>query len=170
MSVLFWNCANGALAKFDFIEHLIKSENPEILFITEAEIKLGRDFNCLAIPGCEIEFGGTLKWGKTRQIAYVKHGSGFNRHHDLENDMSEIMVFWKDGLRICGVYRPFKNIQNLTNKEAFQILIDQLNALSSTPDDVLIAGDMNVNWYSTSVLKARMNEWSEAPLVKKLST
>jgi hypothetical protein len=159
--IAFWNCANGALPKFDFIEHFIAKLKPEILFVSEAEIKNERDYKCIDIVGYSSEFSKTREFGISRQMAYVRANSGFSRVADLENGKSEVLVFWKNGLRVCGVYRPFKNVCGLKSKEAADLLLMNLDQIASTNDDLIIAGDMNVNWMSSSVLKSRLEDWSE---------
>jgi len=160
--VVFWNCANGAVAKFDFIEQVISDSKPDILFVSEAEIKTGRNYDCLSVSGYEIEVSQTLLEGSARQIAYVKQGCGFKRLKNLENGTSEVLVFWRNGLRVCGVYRPFKNIKEKTSTQAFASLVKNLEVIAATPDDVIIGGDFNVNWKSRSNMKRKLVEWSES--------
>jgi len=60
---IFWNCANGVIAKFDAIEYYIKTKVPDIFFIAEAEIKKSKDYSCMSFPGYQAEFSSTLTHG-----------------------------------------------------------------------------------------------------------
>lgn len=62
--IIFWNCANGIVAKIDFIKHYLLSMKPELMFVTEAEIKRDLSYKCLDVSGYNILFSKTLSFGK----------------------------------------------------------------------------------------------------------
>jgi len=161
MSVIFWNCAGGLVAKIDFINYTLSAFSPEILFVSEAEINLNKNYDCVKVPGYKLEVSKTISHGKARQAAYVKNSSDVVRRPDLENGVSEVIVFSNARSVICGVYRPFKNIQGTSPSQALTNLLECLNRVVETHKDVIVGGDFNVNWLSQSAFKNRVEEWAE---------
>lgn len=159
--IIFWNCANGALAKIDFIKSYIAEFSPLLLFISEAEIKKDRNYSCLMVKDYFLEVSSTIGHGVARQIAYVKKDSGFERVKSLENGLSEVLVFKKGNLKVCGVYQPFKTVQNKSSSEAFELLITNLHDISNTGDDLIVSGDFNINWFKQTLKKTKLEDWAE---------
>jgi hypothetical protein len=161
MKFVFWNCAHGLMAKHDLILHYISKFTPEIFFVSEAELRINKNYSCLTVPGYDLEVSKTLGAGFSRQAAYVRTGSSFKRKADLENGESEVMVFSNNTLKVCGVYKPFKPPPSRSTGEAFNLLMNNLGSITSSGSDVIIAGDFNVNWNSEGLQKRRLESWAE---------
>ncbi len=71
MKAVFWNCSHGASAKIDIIQNYVHASNPELLFISEAEIKPDRDCQCLNLVGYHLGVSKMLKHGLARTLVYV---------------------------------------------------------------------------------------------------
>jgi len=63
------------MAKFNIIEHYLEQFKPEIMFVSEAEIKKGQNYMCFSVRGYTIEVSKTIEWGMARQVAYIKQNS-----------------------------------------------------------------------------------------------
>jgi hypothetical protein len=159
--VLFWNCARGAVPKIDFINQYVADFKPVIFFISEAEIKKDKDYSCLVIDNYEIEYSKTVSFGMARTMAYLRKGSGFRRVGDLEGEDNELIIITNGRQTYCGVYRPFKNINNKTSAELFEGLLSKLDRVIQTYPDVTVGGDWNINWHSNSSLRRKLANWSE---------
>ncbi len=160
--MLFWNCRHGMLAKLDIISYYLDSYAPELLFVSEAELQSNKDYSCLSVSGYCLEVSKTIKEGKARQAAYIKVGSKFKRRLDLEDGLSEVMVFADRQTRICGVYRPFKPPAGKTLAEAFDLMLECLNKVTMCGAEVIIGGDFNVNWHANSPKKKKLEMWAES--------
>lgn len=159
--VLFWNCSHGMVAKVDYIHHYLTALKPEIFFISEAEINKDRNYSCLSFQGYDLQVSKTVSCGKARLAAFIKVDSNFNRVSELENGLSEVMVFENKNLRVCGLYRPFKNLNGHTSGVAFDLLLKNLEILVKDNKDLIIGGDMNVNWLTKHPLLPKLSCWME---------
>jgi len=132
-----------------------------LFFISESEIKKDRDYSCLFVNDYTLEMSLTVTHGVARQMAYVKNGSGFERVRSLENGLSEVMVFKKGNLKVCGIYHPFKTVMKKTSAEAFELLIANLHQICNTGDDLIVSGDFNINWLKQTLRKSKLEDWAE---------
>jgi len=105
-------------------------------------------------------FSKTLSLGKARQAVYVMRGSRFKRAEHLENGLSEVIVLDNGSVKVCGVYRPFKNINSLTSGAAFDLLLGNLENITKCNSDLIIGGDFNVNWTDHPLLP-KLCDWME---------
>jgi hypothetical protein len=162
MSVIFWNCSHGVTAKIDILKHYVSIYQPLALFVSEAEIKIDKSYDCIFIPGYKLEISKTVQFGKARTVAYVNENSKFKRQSELENGESEMIVLSDGRVRLCGVYRPFK-IPNARSKDAaFKVLLESLERVVSGDADVVVGGDWNVNWLQrSSPMKRQLETWCE---------
>ena len=159
--ILFWNCAHGAIAKFDFISYYIASFKPVLFFVSEAEIKMNRDYKCLEVVGYRLEFSKTLTHGMARSMVYVRNDANFVRLEHLENAQSEVLVLTNGKIRVCGIYRPFKTVGGIPKTKAFEILLENLGNILNCTEDIIIGGDWNVNWDTKSAMTRRLELWAE---------
>ncbi len=97
-----------------------------------------------------------------RLAAYVQRGSKFVRQPDLEDGISEVIVFSNGNLRLCGLYRPFKPPPEMSSSMAFDSLLSNLESVTRTNQDIVIGGDFNVNWEQESSKKKRLESWAES--------
>lgn len=168
MSVVFWNCANGLVPKLDFVEFYLNSIKPELMFVFESELKKDMDYSCLAIPRYDLHISKTLCWGKARMVTYIKSDSKFKRCENLEDGESELMVYTNNKVIISGVYRPFKTVNNHTQGSAFDKLLTSLDNVTKHHTELIIGGDFNVNWESSSCKKDALEEWCERSGLEQL--
>jgi hypothetical protein len=161
--ILFWNCAHGVVSKIDFIQDYIASHRPVLFFISEAEIKNDKNYDCLKIPGYSIEVSKTIGHGKARSLVYVLEGSGFKRLEKYEDGVSEMIVMSNNKTCAIGVYRPFKTVMDVSRTDAFETLLKSLNRVAKISSELIIGGDWNVNWMSekSNGLRIRLEQWSE---------
>jgi len=161
-TVLYWNCSHGLIAKLDIVEYFIKTINPMVFFISEAEINIKFDYSCLSINNYDLLVSKSVQHGKARSVAYLRKGSGFTRHDNLENDLLETIVISNANSIICGIYRPFKTVNNMSNNEAFLLLIEGLKNMTKSNKEVIIGGDFNVDWQKPSSKKNMLEDWAES--------
>jgi hypothetical protein len=164
MNCVFWNCAHGATAKIDLIKHHVQLIEPDLMFVSEAEIKTDRDYNCLNVEGYTIEVSKTISFGMARSMVFVKNGTKFKRMPELEDGMSEMIVMSNARELVCGIYRPFKTVADLTKKAAFEKLLKSLSDVISKNSncEITIGGDWNVNWMSNSKMRNDLEAWAES--------
>jgi len=117
--ILFWNCCGGLTSKIDTIRQIINKFQPLLMFISESEILQSHDTNWFGIQNYELTLSHTIKLGKSRIVCYNRCNSGVKIRLDLiKKDCVEVIPVDFDGIRIVGVYRPFKLIANQTNETA----------------------------------------------------
>ncbi len=107
--ILFWNCSHGVVPKIDIIKHYLSQFKPLLLFVSEAEIKKDRNYDCVNVDGYSIEFSKTIDFGMARTLVYVNNTSKFKRVPQLEDGVSEMIVMASDKVRVCGIYPTFQN-------------------------------------------------------------
>jgi len=71
MACLFWKCSLGIKSKIEYLRNEVKHKDPDIIFISEAEICKG-DVNLVGINGYETEI--IERTTKSRVICYVRSG------------------------------------------------------------------------------------------------
>jgi len=158
----FWNCSHGLVAKQDIVEYYIKTIKPLAFFISEAEINIKFDYSCLSINNYDLLVSKSVQHGKARSVAYVMKGSGYVRNDHLENDLLETIVISNASSIICGVYRPFKTVNNMSNNEAFLLLIEGLENVTKVNKNIIIGGDFNIDWQKTTTKKNLLENWAES--------
>jgi len=79
----------------------------------------------------------------------------------MENDLLETIVISNSSMLICGVYRPFKTVNNISNNQAFLLLVDTLKNITIVSKEVIIGGDFNVDWHKNGPKKNTLEIMSE---------
>jgi len=163
--ILFWNCSKGISYKRSVVKALLNNYRPRLAFISESEIKINltNNYNFFNMPNYDLELANTISTGKSRIACYVEKQSGFVRRKDLESSGLDIIVMEGHKMRIVGIYRPFKLMENETKGEAFDKLIKNLRLTAATNNqkDFLAGGDFNVDWLKPSNLKMSLMEWMD---------
>jgi len=106
LKTFYWNCGSGLLRKIDFVKDLIHENNLDILFIAEADIRLGDDYGCLSIDGFDIILSQTFNSrGKARLICYKKYELDIIT---LGSEFDNIIGIRMKNIIVVGIYRVFK--------------------------------------------------------------
>jgi len=156
---LFWNCCGGVGSKIDTINLLLRQHSPEIMFISEAEYQPSHSW--IRFQDYVIEPTLTWTYGKSRLIALLHQNSAFRKSSQSIPDDLELIAFENSTHKICGVYRPFTNVNGNTSETYFKSLIKTLTvAASSSTKKFCAAGDFNVNYEKPGHLKNQLEEWS----------
>jgi len=116
----------------------------------------------IRIPGYRTEFSNThIYGGKCRLIAFISQTSPFLRSRSITvpSDV-ELMVFETAKIRVVGIYRPFKQINDNTANIYFNKLMQTLNETAKTRKDTCIGGDFNINFKKNSPEKDVIETWS----------
>jgi len=157
--IAFWNCCGGISGKISAAEHIIKSQNIEILFVSETEYDPKETW--IHIPGYRTESTATHIYGKSRLIAFVKSSSCFIRSRSIKvsSDM-EVLILETPKHRAIGVYKPFKHINGNTNKTYMSKLIEVLTEAAKTKKSTCLGGDFNINTTKHSSEKEALENWA----------
>jgi hypothetical protein len=149
-SIAHWNCAGGLMSKLVEIKSIIAGVSPEVIFISESEILNPTHLQACQIPDYIIHASHdhSSNQMKSRLICYTRSASVFKRRVELEGpDYLEVIVL--DNLlekeRCIGVYNPFKIPSNMTKSSYNIALLECLSEAASTPLDVIIIGDFNID-------------------------
>ena len=132
--------------KLVYIKQLLYEENVDILFLQETELQLETDISLLCISGYSIELA--LSANVTRLVAYIKNTIKYSR--TLEAINTNLLMLTIEGQysikQVCGIYRPFKLISNLTHLAEFSC---QLKSITNFIDDAkkfVLMGDFNLDY------------------------
>jgi len=141
----FWNCCGGVSGKIATVEYIIAKHKPLILFISEAEYM--NKMKWVNIPEYDLLSTKTEIFGKCRQIAFVKKGSGFKSLEKIpiEDDL-EIICMENHLVRVAGVYRPFKLVNGNTPYSYLEKMVSTISKIAKTRKPVIIGGDFNINY------------------------
>jgi len=139
------------------VQYIAQKFNPDIIFISEAEIKEGTKW--IALPNYHLVMSNTIKYGKSRLACFSKVGIDF-KHIKIECDDLEIIALENNHVRIIGAYRPFKQVAGNTLNTYLAKLLETLDTLSSTCKELIIGGDFNINLNKTSHERDSLDEWS----------
>ncbi len=113
----------------------------------------------MQIRGYDCILANTKKSGKGRVICYVQSNIPFNLV-TIEDDGIDVVAIDCKGLRIIGIYKPFKIPSNYTSSPFLFRLLDTLTKLTKTQKQVIIGGDFNVNLDFHSSELDMMEDWA----------
>jgi len=140
--VYFWNCCSGLLRKIDFVTDLIVSNNLDVFFIAESEVRSDFNLGCLSIDGYDLVCAKTLhSKNKSRIICYKKPEI---KVLDIENDCDDMIGIGFDDAIVMGLYRGFKCSPGETKGSNFRRMLETLNKLDKNKK-VYIIGDFNID-------------------------
>jgi len=111
----------------------------------EADIKPERDLSAFKIKEKELVTSNTIKRGKSRLICWF-NSKILKHRNDLEEKDNDILVFEYRKVIIVGLYRPFKCYEGESLNSNFKRLMHNIELIAKVAKDVVIIGDMNVNW------------------------
>ena len=150
------------------VKQVIKHNNPSIIGISEAELKKESvDEKSLKIPGYDLLFPKSWsRHGFARVVMYVKSSLHYEQVHDLEDDL--IQSVWIRGgfkgskkIYFCHIYREHSSSlgssmacqRDYLEKFLHQWEEAELHNSSTEPNEIHIAGDMNIDVLNGNWLK-----------------
>jgi len=156
-TVYWWNVAGGLNSKFDSVKSLIIQNKPVAFFVLEANLKKNKCFRHLYILGYDLLVTDS---DIAKTACYVRKGSGFRV--TSTGDGNEVISIENDKSKVIGVYRPFKTLPGQTLKGNFDKLLKHLENETTSPKDILVGGDFNVEWVTDrdKAFKRDLEIWS----------
>jgi exonuclease III len=155
---LFWNCAGGIKSKIDYLRDYIIGKNLSLISISESDV-FEYDLNLVQIKGYECILANTKKNGKGRVVCYVQSNIPFSVV-PINDDLLDIVAIDFKGLRVIGIYKPFKIPTNLNSTTFLSRLLETLTILTQTQKQLIIGGDFNVNLDHHSLELDLLEEWA----------
>ncbi len=157
-SILFWNCAGGIKSKIDYLRDYIIDKNLNLIFISESDI-IEQDLALVQIKGYDSILVNTKKFGKGRVLCYIQSNIPFEVVQ-VHEDILDVVAIDCKGVRVIGVYKPFKLPSNHTSTSFFNRLLESLTQLTKTKKQIVIGGDFNVNLDSNSAELDSLEDWA----------
>jgi hypothetical protein len=143
----------------DTITTIIRSENPEAFFISEAEVT-PMNAAWFNIDGYTLITSQTICYGKSRLACFLSIESEFRPVTLTGRDVEFISLESSTEL-ITGVYRPFKLLEQQTRKMADDAFVEALGLVCATEKHVYIGGDFNINLKKSNHETNRLKQWQE---------
>ena len=163
------------------VKNVIKQHNPNIIGISECELKKDRvDEKSLKIPGYNILY--PRSWalhGYARVVVYVKKTFKYQQVHELEDENVQ-SVWIKGGQRnskniyFCHVYREHLSTQGAAAQQAYlSTLLGQWEAAvqhggGDEPNETHVCGDMNIDMYQGRWLQSEYSLVSLSRMIKNV--
>jgi len=138
----------GLQYKLNYVREILIKNDVDILWLQETEIKEGLDMNVLKINGYELETD--LANNTIRTAVYIKTTLKYEQmmNHGLNQNIIVLKLIQKNlpHLFISAIYRPRKNIDNLSQENAFENQINEMIRLIPKNNECIILGDFNINY------------------------
>ena len=147
-NVCTWNLCLGLQYKLTYIKEILIKEDIDILCLQETELEDGFDINSLQINGYELET--EISNITVRTVVYIKSTISHERvmNHGMNQNLIVIKITQQNlpHLFISAIYRPWKNIDGLSQESAFQSQVDEMKQLIPRNGECIILGDFNINY------------------------
>jgi len=168
---VYWNCGSGLVKKMSTIHDLFTPKT-QVCFVSECEIVQNRCMNVFSKKDFCISLSKTIATnGKARLMCWFRDDM-FERVDNLEMPGNEIIVLrsLEKKFLLVGCYRPFKLFQGESLRSNFDRLMLNLELITQTNSDIILVGDLNVNFLSKSVNHYRLTleEWSDRNMLFQL--
>jgi len=157
-SVIYWNCAGGIKSKLDYIKQSFLPSNPDIIFISEAELSFN-DLNIVRLKGYELEVAKSINHGKARMACYIKSSINYKIIKIADETLDIIAIETKQD-RLVGVYKGFKLPTGKDRVSFFDSIVATLVSVSKTNKLLTVGGDFNVDLLTPSANLAELERWS----------
>jgi exonuclease III len=148
INVCTWNLCLGLQYKLRNVEEILIKEDIDILCLQETEIEEGFDMNVLKINGYELETD--LANNTIRTAVYVKNTLKYEGMMNLgQNQNIIVLKLIQENLPhlfISAIYRPWKNVNNLSQENAFEDQINEMKRLIPNNNECIILGNFNINY------------------------
>ena len=147
INVCTWNLCLGLQYKLNYVRDILIKDDVDILCLQETEIDEGLDMDILKINGYELETD--LADNIIRTAVYIKTTLNYERmiNSGLNQNIIVLKIIQKNlpHLFISAIYRPWKNIENLSQENAFENQINEIKRLIPKNNECIILGDFNIN-------------------------
>jgi endonuclease/exonuclease/phosphatase family metal-dependent hydrolase len=148
LSICTWNLCLGLQYKLNYVKEILFKENIDILCLQETELEVGFDMNNLHINGYEIETD--LANNTIRTVIYIKTTMSYeklvNQHLNQNLIILRITQQNMPRLFISAIYRPWRNIDGLSQEDAFMGQVSEMERLIPRNSECLILGDLNIDY------------------------
>jgi len=148
INVCTWNLCLGLQHKLDYVKEILIKEEIDILCLQETEIEDGFDMNILNINGYELETD--LVNNTTRTAIYIKTTMNYERlqTQGLNRNIIILKITQQNmpHLFISAIYRPWKNIDGLSQDNAFSGQVEEMKRLIPRNCECMVLGDFNINY------------------------
>ena len=143
LKIASWNVCLGVSNKLEYITRLLNSDQIDVLFIQEAEIRNQTNIEFYKVKNYTLIISNTLPDGKARLCCYVKNDVKF-QVNTVQNNVIELISIKISDLTINGIYRPFRTPHHNNQVEYFTDLINGMRDIQRTKYNFLI-GDFNLD-------------------------
>jgi endonuclease/exonuclease/phosphatase family metal-dependent hydrolase len=148
INVCMWNLCLGLQYKLNYVREILIKDDVDILCLQETEIEEGLDMNVLKINGYELETN--LADNTIRTAVNIKTTLNYEGmiNRGLNQNIIVLKIIQKNlpYLFISAIYRPWKNIKNLSQENAFKNQINQMKRLIPKNSECIVLGDFNINY------------------------
>ena len=151
LKISSWNLCNGLINKVDYVRNLLQSEDIDILFLQETELKINYNEDIIKIQGYNIETSNTES---TKRIAaYIKNNINYTRVTELEE--TNVILLNIEAkytfTQIIGIYRPFKLTANVGQLDSFKRQINEITKFMRDDTNKILIGDVNLDYLKKNV-------------------
>jgi len=145
-NIMYWNCANGIFTKREIIKNYLTIHEPELFFISEAEIDLYKETNLLQVHNYELYLANTISETRKSRICCYSKSDWSNL--SIKSKTDEILAFKKANHIVVGIYRPFKIYSGETTSTNFERLLGSIQEIFNTHAncDFTLVGDFNIDY------------------------
>ena len=148
INVCTWNLCLGLQYKLNYVKEILIKEDIDILCLQETELEDGLKLNSLHINGYELETDLTNH--TIRSVVYIKTNLSYERimNQGINQNLIVIKIIQKNlpHLFISAIYRPWKNIDGLSQEIAFQNQVNEMKHLIPRNSECMVLGDFNINY------------------------
>jgi len=142
LKIFYWNCGSGLVRKLDFIFDLIRVNNVDVFFVSEADFSIEQNPQVLNIDGYETVFSRTLKSrNKSRLLCFKKSAI---QTLNCGSELDEVITLSYQNVVIVGLYRPFKCYDGETERTNLDRLLRSLGEHDLSKETFII-GDFNID-------------------------
>jgi len=136
------------------------SNDLDVFFIAEAEIRFEFDLSCLYIDGYDIALSNTIDSRKKSRLICFKKAN--IEVIEIENELDDIICLGSGDITVIGLYRGFKCFENETVGSNFARILKTLDRVDFKKR-VYIIGDFNIDMMKLlSPLKDDLLEWCDS--------
>jgi endonuclease/exonuclease/phosphatase family metal-dependent hydrolase len=148
INVCTWNLCLGLQYKLSYVREILIQDDIDMLCLQETEIEEGLDINVLEINGYELETD--LADNIIRTAVYIKTTLNYERMMNLGLNQNIIVlkIIQKNmpHLFISAIYRPWKDVGNLSQENTFENQINKMKRLIPRNNECIVLGDFNINY------------------------
>jgi exonuclease III len=148
INICTWNLCLGLQYKLSYVKEILFKEEIDVLCLQETELESDFDLEILNINGyvLETDFANNT----IRSVVYIKSTLNYERlvNQGLNQNIIALKIAQDNlpHLFITAIYRPWKNVDGLSQETAFENQVNEMNRLIPTNNDCMCLGDFNLNY------------------------